>query len=116
MMSGVKEKIKARIPFNNNNNISNEAAAVKLKDVAAAGKSSFLGLLESDEVGLTAEVVEERQQQFGDNEVPELVEEYDGAEDDHDTEQTCETHALYSYQAARVRCVPVLSIGRFTPG
>ncbi len=69
MMSGVKEKIKARIPFNNNNNISNEAAAVKLKDVAAAGKSSFLGLLESDEVGLTAEVVEERQQQFGDNEV-----------------------------------------------
>ena len=41
MITGVKEKIKARIPFNNNNNVSNEAAAVKLKDVAAVDKIIF---------------------------------------------------------------------------
>lgn len=69
MITGVKEKIKARIPFNNNNTVSNEAAAVKLKDVAAAEKVSFFKILASEETGLNKEQVEERLETFGTNEV-----------------------------------------------
>jgi Mg2+-importing ATPase len=69
MITGVKEKIKSRIPFNNNNSINNEAAAVKLKDVAAVDKNLFFEILEATEFGLTEQQVEERLEKFGSNEV-----------------------------------------------
>ena len=70
MISEVREKIKARIPFNNkNNSIEADAAAVKLKEVAKADKASFFALFDADETGLSNESVEERQQLFGTNEV-----------------------------------------------
>lgn len=72
MISGVKEKLKAHNPFNQNHNGINgldSITASKLKTVAKFDKATFFSFLETKEAGLDEEQVELRQQEYGSNEV-----------------------------------------------
>lgn len=71
MITNVKERLKTHNPFSTNgaNNIFDTTAANQLKSVSQVEKLSFLNILNSSESGLDIDQVEERQQEFGDNEV-----------------------------------------------
>ena len=70
-IASVREKIKSHNPFQNNhtsNNFENIAAG-KLKQCAAIDKILVYSTLETSDEGLSIEQVEDRQTQFGSNEV-----------------------------------------------
>jgi Mg2+-importing ATPase len=71
-IASVKEKIKTHNPFHINNNSGNgfeSVAAGKLKQCAFADKQGLFNLLNAAEDGLDNEQIEERQTEFGSNEV-----------------------------------------------
>jgi Mg2+-importing ATPase len=71
MIINVKEKFKSHNPFsaNGSNNNFDTTAANQLRNVSKVEKQFFLDMLSANESGLDEEQVEERQEEFGDNEV-----------------------------------------------
>lgn len=71
-ISSVKEKIRTHNPFQLNNNVTNNfesVAAGKLKQCSYTDKHTLFELMKTSDEGLDTEQIEERQTEFGSNEV-----------------------------------------------
>src|SRR3974390_340128 len=69
MLSIFRKKIAKRLPFSSGKSGLDASATSKLKSASGEEKEIFFSMLDSSELGLSSEQAEERQQQFGLNEV-----------------------------------------------